>query len=117
MAAGEEGASCKSSIRLPHCGGTVSYGRRAAPVLSRALGVAESRIAAGERSGAALTATLQHIIDAEPLTRLEYVAICDPQTLQPVDPLPPTVLVALAVHIGRTRLIDNAWYTVPLENL
>ncbi len=91
--------------------------RRAALVLSRALEVAESHIATGERHGPALVAVMRDVIAAEPLARLEYVAVCDPQTLQPLDRLSPTVLVALAVHIGRTRLIDNALCTVSLENL
>lgn len=91
--------------------------RRAALVLSRALGVAESKIAAGERAGATLAAALRDVIAAERLARLEYVAVCDPQSLQPVGQLPSTVLVALAVYIGCTRLIDNALYTVPLESV
>lgn len=89
--------------------------RRAALVLSRALRVAESRIAEGERQAGSLEAALREMIDAEPLARIDYVAVCDPQTLGPLERLPETVLVALAVHIGRTRLIDNALYTVPQE--
>jgi pantoate--beta-alanine ligase len=90
--------------------------RLAAQVLSRALKVAESRIAAGERRAQPLEAVLREVIAAEPLARLDYVAVCDPQTLSPLEVLPETVLVALAVYIGRPRLIDNALYTVPREN-
>ncbi len=90
--------------------------RRAALVLSRALRTAESLIADGARQAVPLEAVLREVIAAEPLARLDYVAVCDPQTLAPLEELPETVLVALAVHIGRTRLIDNALYTVPLEN-
>lgn len=90
--------------------------RRAARVLSRALQVAESRIAEGVRQAQPIEAALREVIAAEPLARLDYAAVCDPQTLAPVEKLPETVLVALAVHIGRTRLIDNALYTVPMEN-
>jgi pantoate--beta-alanine ligase len=90
--------------------------RLAAQVLSRALNVAEARIAEGERRAAPLVATLREVIAAEPLARLDYVAVCDPHTLSPLETLSETVLVALAVHIGRTRLIDNALYTVPEEN-
>jgi pantoate--beta-alanine ligase len=82
--------------------------RQAALVLSRALQLAAAQIAQGERQGQRLAAILRQYIAAEPLARLDYVAVCDPQTLQEVDELPVTVLVALAVHIGKTRLIDNA---------
>jgi pantoate--beta-alanine ligase len=89
--------------------------RLAAQVLSRALNVAASRIAEGERQAAPLEAALREVIAAEPLARIDYVAVCDPQTLAPVETLPETVLGALAVHFGRTRLIDNALYTMPQE--
>ncbi|PON16139.1 pantoate--beta-alanine ligase [Candidatus Entotheonella serta] len=89
--------------------------RRAALVLLRALQVAASRIAEGERRAQSLAAALHEVLAAEPLVRIDYVAVCDPKTLAPVEALPKTVLVALAVYIGRTRLIDNALYTVPQE--
>ncbi len=89
--------------------------RLAAQVLSRAFHVAESRIADGERQAQPLKAALYEVIASEPLARIDYVAVCDPQTLAPVEVLPETVLVALAVHFGRTRLIDNALYTIPQE--
>ena len=82
--------------------------RQAALVLSRALRLAEARLAQGERQGARLTATLRNCIAKEPLARIDYVTVCDPQTLREVEQLSGTVLVALAVYIGKTRLIDNA---------
>jgi pantoate--beta-alanine ligase len=60
-----------------------------------------------------LEAALRDTIAAEPLTRIDYVAICDPHTLQPVGRLSGSVLVALAVFVGATRLIDNALLSVP----
>jgi pantoate--beta-alanine ligase len=89
--------------------------RRAALVLSRALHVAETRIDEGERRAPSLEEALREVIAAEPLARLDYAVVCDPKTLLPVETLSETVLVALAVHIGRTRLIDNALYMVPQE--
>jgi len=82
--------------------------RQAALVLSRALHVAEACLAQGERQGAHLVATLRDCIGKEPLARIDYVAVCDPDTLREVEQLSGTVLVALAVYIGKTRLIDNA---------
>jgi pantoate--beta-alanine ligase len=87
--------------------------RQAALVLSGALRLAEARLAQGERQGQRLEATLREYIAAEPLARLDYVAVCDPQTLRAVEEITGTVLVALAVYIGKTRLIDNALLSVP----
>jgi len=82
--------------------------RQAALVLWRALRLAEEHLAQGERQGARLAATLRDFIAQEPLARIDYVAVCDPNTLREVEQLSGTVLVALAVYIGKTRLIDNA---------
>ena len=82
--------------------------RQAALVLSRALRLAEERLAQGERHGARLTAMLRDYIAKEPLARIDYVEVCDPQTLREVEQISSTVVVALAVYIGKTRLIDNA---------
>jgi pantoate--beta-alanine ligase len=82
--------------------------RQAALVLWRSLHLAEEHLAQGERQGTRLTATLRDCIAKEPLARIDYVAVCDPQTLREVEQLSGTVLVALAVYIGKTRLIDNA---------
>jgi pantoate--beta-alanine ligase len=87
--------------------------RQAALVLSRALRLAEERLAQGERQGGRLTATLRECIAAEPRARIDYVAVCDPHTLREVETLAGTVLVALAVYVGQTRLIDNALLAVP----
>ena len=86
--------------------------RQAALVLWRALHLAEDRLAQGERQGAPLTATLSDCIAREPLARIDYVAVADPNTLQEVEHLSGRVLVALAVYIGKTRLIDNAILSV-----
>jgi pantoate--beta-alanine ligase len=82
--------------------------RQAALVLSRALLLTEEHLAQGERQGARLMTTLRDCIAKQPLARIDYVTVCDPQTLREVDQLSGTVLVALAIYIGQTRLIDNA---------
>lgn len=87
--------------------------RTAARVLSQALAAARGRAAAGERDAAALQAHVQAVIAAEPLARIDYVAIVDAESLQPVERLSGRVLVALAVYIGRTRLIDNTVLELP----
>jgi pantoate--beta-alanine ligase len=88
--------------------------RHAAPVLSQALKLAEERIHAGASDPQALTAELSALIAAEPLAQPDYIALVDPETLQPVISLTETpVLIALAVRFGTTRLIDNALVAPP----
>ena len=86
--------------------------RRAARVLSTSLRWAEKAVAAGERDAARLVAGIRGVIEAEPLARIDYAEAVDPETLEPVSELRGEVLVALAVFIGSTRLIDNIRLTV-----
>ena len=81
--------------------------RRAATVLHRTLELATAAVRAGERSGAALEAKAAAEVAGEPLARLQYVAAVDPERLTPLATISNHVLVALAVHVGATRLIDN----------
>ena len=83
--------------------------RKAATVLRRALEKGRSLYNGGERDSARLAAAMRSIVEAEPLARLDYVAITDTEKLDNLDLIPgirPT-LVSIAVFIGRTRLIDN----------
>jgi pantoate--beta-alanine ligase len=86
--------------------------RTAALVLSRSLGEAGAEIAAGERRGAEVARIVREMIAGEPLARLEYVEIVDMEELRPLTNLSGEVLVAAAVRIGTTRLIDNVRITV-----
>jgi pantoate--beta-alanine ligase len=82
--------------------------RRAAQVLYRALSRARDAYKAGERSGSRLAEAVRSTVAAEPLARLDYVTVSDADTLEQLEKLDDrTVLVALAVHLGKTRLIDN----------
>lgn len=81
--------------------------RRSATVLHRALQAVQQRIDAGERQAAPLLRLAQALIAQVPEARLDYVAIVDWDTLQPVVDLRGHVLIALAVFFGTTRLIDN----------
>jgi pantoate--beta-alanine ligase len=65
-------------------------------------------VAAGERDAGRLLAGIRSIIEAEPRARIDYAEAVDPETLEPVGGLRGEVLIALAVFIGSTRLIDNA---------
>lgn len=81
--------------------------RRQAPVLYHALEEARQRIEGGERDAARVRHALVERIQAATGAALDYAAIVDAGTLQPVDPLRGDLLVALAVWFGGTRLIDN----------
>jgi pantoate--beta-alanine ligase len=81
--------------------------RRAALVLSRSLEAARQGFLAGERRTAILLERIGALIDKEPLARVDYLAAVSPETLEPVANVEDEVLFALAVFIGRTRLIDN----------
>jgi len=81
--------------------------RKAATALSMGLRWAERAAAAGERDAARLLAGIRSVLEAEPLARIDYVEAVDPETLEPVAEVRGDALVALAVFIGSTRLIDN----------
>jgi pantoate--beta-alanine ligase len=81
--------------------------RKAALVLSRALEVAKQLLANGEQNAAKIRNAISKTIQAEPLAKVDYVELVDARTLKPVDSVERPVLVALAVYIGKTRLIDN----------
>ncbi len=81
--------------------------RQAALVLFRSLGEARRMISEGERSAENMERSLRNFIGAEPLAQVEYIQIVDQDELQPLDVLEGDCLIALAVRIGKTRLIDN----------
>ena len=81
--------------------------REIAPALYRALRAAESSIAAGATDAAGIVRDAASRIPQDPRVRLEYLDIVDPDEIQPVDRVRGDVLVAGALWVGSTRLIDN----------
>ncbi len=81
--------------------------RPAALTLQQALHVAARIIAKGERSAAKIASNLREVIRAQPGAEIEYISICHPDTLHELDTVEVRTLVALAVRVGRARLIDN----------
>jgi len=81
--------------------------RRAALVLSRSLSEAQKAVQAGERDAAAIRRRVAEILDSEPLAETEYAEIYSFPDLEPVTNLQGPALLALAVKIGPTRMIDN----------
>jgi pantoate--beta-alanine ligase len=86
--------------------------RRAALVLSRSLAEAEGLIEAGERDASRVVGAIREMIGKEPLAKIDYVEAVGLEDLRPLDRLSGEVLIALAVFIGSTRLIDNVRTTV-----
>ncbi len=81
--------------------------RRQATCLFRALEKADLLFRSGERKAGVLVAAMRRIIEAESLVRPEYVSVVDPTDLEDLDMISGNALAALAVRVGRTRLIDN----------
>jgi pantoate--beta-alanine ligase len=90
--------------------------RKAALSLVRALGVASQLAKQGHRSAALLKAEMAKRIGAEPLARLDYVAVVDDQTWEEAEEIHAPARALVAARFGRTRLIDNLllpWKAVP----
>ena len=81
--------------------------RKQALVLSRSLEQVRAAAAAGERDPGKLAEIGRQTIASEPAAKLDYFAIVDPDTLDPVDKVSKGTLVAVAAWVGTTRLIDN----------
>lgn len=81
--------------------------RQKALCLIRGLRSAERLAAQGERSAAALRTAMAGEVSKVPEAKVDYIEVVDPRSLVPLARLEGSVLAALAVHIGATRLIDN----------
>ena len=81
--------------------------RQAALVLSQAVRLGQELIAAGEKDCATILAKMRQVIESTPIARIDYVAAVDGQTMLPLETVTPGMLFAMAVYIGKTRLIDN----------
>ena len=81
--------------------------RRSATLLYRALQLAKARIEAGERNAERVMGIIREIIGKEKLARIDYIEIVSLNDFEPVNQIEGEILIALAVFIGETRLIDN----------
>lgn len=81
--------------------------RKAAPILSKSLKEAEILFSKGERESARIIARIKDRIANEPLAKVDYVEIVSMDQLNPIERVKEKALVALAVFIGKVRLIDN----------
>ena len=81
--------------------------RAAALILSKAVFLGQKMAADGETDTAVIKKAMIEKIESEPLAKIDYVEIVDGLSMQPVDKIEGSILAAMAVYIGKTRLIDN----------
>lgn len=81
--------------------------RKAATILHKGLLRGEQLIQNGERSASAIIGEIIRVIESEPLAKIDYVEVVDFDRIEKIDIIEGTVLTAVAVYIGKTRLIDN----------
>lgn len=75
--------------------------------LWRSLKLAVQQFAQGEREAEIVTARMRGLFDEANISRIDYVALADPDTLQPVRQLQASTMALVAAYVGDTRLIDN----------
>lgn len=84
--------------------------RKAATILDKSLMKARKLIEDGERSSKSIINSIIQTVNSEPLAKIDYVNVVDGASVEPVEIIESSVLVAIAVFIGKTRLIDNFTY-------
>ncbi len=81
--------------------------RKSALCLKKSLDLAQEMVGKGETRSATIKKAIEELVRSHPYTQIDYVNLCDPVTLDGVDTLTDETLLALAVRVGKTRLIDN----------
>jgi len=86
--------------------------RNAALALSKSIQIGEKRLADGERDASVLVNVMKDCIEKEPLAKIDYLKVVDVVSMRQVEKIVSPVLVAMAVYIGKTRLIDNFTFKI-----
>lgn len=81
--------------------------RKAATILHKGLLRGEELIQNGEKSASVIIGEITRVIESEPMAKIDYVEVVDFDRIEKIDIIEGTVLTAVAVYIGKTRLIDN----------
>lgn len=81
--------------------------RKAALVLSKAVFLGQDMVNNGEKDTSKIISAMKETISAEPLARIDYVEAVNMDTMEYIDTVNGTMLCAMAVYVGKTRLIDN----------
>jgi pantoate--beta-alanine ligase len=84
-----------------------SADRKAAPILYRALQAVRKMIRQGEGESKVILEAATSFVQSEPRARIEYLALCDPETLEPLKRLKKRAVFLAAIKVGSVRLIDN----------
>ncbi len=84
--------------------------RKAALILSKTIKLGEKMVADGEKDATTILNAMKKNIETEPLAKIDYVKIVDALTMQQIPTIDRPILCAMAVYIGKTRLIDNFMY-------
>ncbi|MGL4741717.1 MAG: pantoate--beta-alanine ligase [Sarcina sp.] len=84
--------------------------RTAAVVLHKSLEIAKTIIENGERNVSVIIENIERVIKSEKLAKIDYIEVVDSKSIQKVEIVEEDVLVAIAIYIGKTRLIDNFTY-------
>lgn len=89
--------------------------RKSALVLNQVIKQAQNSVAKGQTSGKSIVEMARKAIDSAGQTVIDYVELSDPETLEKVSVIDRPVLMALAVRVGQTRLIDNCILYPPVD--
>lgn len=84
--------------------------RKAALILSKAVKLGMELAENGEKSADKIVSEMKKLIETEPLAKIDYVKAVDANSIEIISEMKPPVLIAMAVYIGKTRLIDNFIY-------
>ena len=87
--------------------------REAASLIPRAFRIAKDQVSKGERVPGVIREIMNDIILSSALTKIDYIEILDSQDLSEIEFMRGNILVAIAVHVGDIRLIDNMIFTIP----
>lgn len=82
--------------------------RSSALNLKKGLDLAKAMVAKGEKDPVEIKEAVRELILSHPFTEIDYIAICDPEKLTDIETIDRPFLFALAVKVGKARLIDNA---------
>ena len=89
--------------------------RESALCLKKSLDLAREMFSQGKKDAQEMREAVEKLILSHPFTDIDYVNVCDPMTLEDVDRIEGEAIVALAVKVGKARLIDNCLIT-PMED-
>ncbi|RLB43942.1 MAG: pantoate--beta-alanine ligase [Deltaproteobacteria bacterium] len=81
--------------------------RPSALSLKKSLDLASKMVGEGQQRASEIKKAIEGLIKSHPFTEIDYVSICDPVTLEEIETIGEKALLALAVKVGNTRLIDN----------